>query len=250
MFAAAHGLELLKEMLHTTQVIHTGISATIRQESLAKLFLKEAKKRTPTWDLANSIATKDANETERARKIAGADYDAINSLVVVAMCTVYEVALEDTLKAHLRFEPGIISRLRAQGLDMGKLPDSRDLTYKEARSALKKLRDWSRNRAKVVPDGDIFMFSAVGISINPDQTTRSAIRELIYLRNLIVHKAKRADEKCMTEAPRLKLRDGELFIIGRADMGLYVSSLLSLLSEIAQRLAKINLDSALKAQTT
>jgi hypothetical protein len=247
-FASASGIAFLHEMLRLLKTIHSGISALQRQHSLANIFSKEVRQNSPTRKLASSIIALGKDDAEQAAKIISSDFDAINSLSIVAMCTVYEVATEDTMKTLLRFSPGLIQKVQSLGVNTDKLPNDRDLSYSEATLGLKRLKDWCRKKNKEIPEGDILMFNCLGVAIDPSNDTKSHIRELIYVRNCIVHRGKRADAKCIDEAPRLGLVDGDMFSVSRGDMGIYVNSLLALLVEIFERINNASLINATKAQ--
>lgn len=248
MFASAYGLAFLHEMLQMLKTIHQGIVALEQQELLAKKFIKEVRQGSPAHKLAVAMLAIGKENVKTARQVIGSDFDSINSLATIAMCTVYEVATEDTMKALLRFSPGLIPKMSSLEINTDKLPSDRDLTYAEATLALKKLKEWCRKQNKVVPEGDILMFNCLGVPINPAITTKSAIRELIYVRNCIAHKAKRADSKCKDEAPRLGLVDGHIFSVRRSDMGVYVKALLALLNEVFEKINSVALNITISTQ--
>jgi hypothetical protein len=233
MFVAASGVELIRDVLKTTNVLHFGVVALAKQSAVAHIALKGS---SHLDEAARDVLKQDIAIGEQlgpqARTFVDDDFGPLNAITLVSLCAALEVSLEDTIRAALRFTPGIVARLRGLGVKRLEAFSGSDLTYDEACSALRQLKYWARDDASV-PDGILRMLGAIGISIDVEEGDKKALREMIYVRNCILHRGHRADVRSGVEAADLELEIGVRFRVSRKSMGKYCNASLALISNVA-----------------
>jgi len=233
MLVAASGVELIRDVLKTTNVLHLGVIALAKQSAVAKIALNIP---SPLDEAAGEILRRDVAAGEQlgpqAKAFVDDDFGPLNAITLVSLCAAVEVSLEDTIRAALRFTPGIVDRLQRIGVKKLDGFKKGDLTYDEACIALRQLKYWARDDASV-PDGVLRMLKAVGIDIDVEEGDKKALREMIYVRNCILHRGHRADGRSSMEAADLELEIGVRFRVSRKSMGKYCNASLALVSDVA-----------------
>jgi hypothetical protein len=225
-FVATQAMALVHQALSVMNVLHAGIESLV--------FGGEIRRGSPAQK---------AQIAKAAKEIVANDYGPMNSIMVVNLCTAIEVGVEDTLLVALRFKPGTIERCRVAGLIGDQVPTDRDLTYDEARRVLYKLRDWGKKGGAGPPDGWLRTLSLVGVDVTLKESERAALRELVQLRNAIVHSAQRADAKTAEATKHTKAEKHRVFSVKRAAMGVYCDACTAFANAIFQAAQNPKVDS-------
>ncbi|SFN47807.1 hypothetical protein [Dokdonella immobilis] len=234
MFVSTDGLVAIEEILRTALVLHQGVSALARQRALITRLLHDSKNLPE--DLRRALQ-KDADASGKqeanAKSIVAQGFAPLNSMTLVNLCAAIEVSAENTIIAALRFTPGIVRTLTELGVT--KLVDTgtSELTYSDALATFNRLKDWARNSSKHAPDGVLKMLRAVGLSINVSDSVKADIREMIYVRNCILHRRQRADGRAAVNAARLELEDGKLFSVSLEQMRRYSNAAMAFTTALA-----------------
>ena len=87
------------------------------------------------------------------------------------------------------------------------------------------------------------MLDAIGLPVRLEEADRLALREMIYVRNCIVHRAGRADDDSATEMQR-PIESNRMIRISQIDMSRFSTASLALASAIpaavSEREARLN----------
>lgn len=236
-FASAQTLLLINDTLGVMRVVYAGL------DLLAK---------PGTQKLRDEVGQHVKNSAGALSLLAG-DRHPLHSIVIVNLNTALESGIEDTIIVALRFMPHLIQKLGSLGINCAVSPDEgRDLSNDEARALYSQLEKWKQAQLKKrpkeqrkPPTGWLVMLDAIGIHVDLSEADCGALREMIYIRNCLIHRAGRADDDAATEmldppAPNTLIQ------IRREDMGRYVNAALNLASGISKALVK---DLMLKTKT-
>ena len=234
MFVSTDGLVAIEQILRTALVLHHGVSALATQRALITRLLRDSKN-LPT-DLRRKLqkdVDTSAKQEANAKSIVAQGFAPLNSMTLVNLCAAMEVSAENTIIAALRFTPGIVRTLADLGVT--KLVDSgtSELSYSGALAAFNRLKDWARNSSKQAPDGVLKMLHAVGLYIVVSDSVKADIREMIYVRNCILHRRQRADGRAAVNAARLELEDGKLFSVSLEQMRRYSNAAMAFTTALA-----------------
>ena len=234
MFVATEGYSAIGEILQTTVILHAGIVALAKERSLSSRLLSDSKSLSNELrqQLEKTIA-EGAKREAAALQIVRDDFAPLNAMTLVSFAAAIEAAVEQTAISVLRYRPGTISRLLELGVKRIAAPCDRDLTYDEAFQAFTRLKEWAFGPSKPAPNALLGILDAVGLAINLSDRVKEDIREMIYVRNCIVHRQQRADIKASENATSLGLVQGQRFTVTRTHMGRYTDAALALTQAIA-----------------
>jgi hypothetical protein len=217
---AGRTLELLHETLSVARILHSGID--------------ELRKNAP---LVEGLRDQVRMTTSGGELLTG-DLHPLHAVVIVNLCAALEAGIEDTLIVALRFRPGVISHLSQLGVERLTKHGNRDLTYAEAQQAKQKLETWARKPKQPAPSGWLRQLASVGLQAALSVEHSAALRELVYVRNCIVHRAHRADQDCVDRMSILHPQDGERIRVSLPAMGAYANAALTLASVVANAAQK------------
>lgn len=233
MFVASEGYSAVNEILQTTLILHAGIVALAKERSLSSRLLSDSKSLSDGLRLQLEKTVSDGvNREAAALKIVRDDFAPLNAMTLVNFAAAIEAAVEQTAISVLRYRPGTISKLLKLGIGAITVPCDRDLSYDEASQAFTCLKKWAFKRSKLAPEGLLQILEAVGLGINLPDQVKEDIREMIHVRNCILHKQQRVDDK-ESENTKLGLARGQRFLVTRAQMGRYTDASLALTQAIA-----------------
>lgn len=227
-FASAQALLLVNETLSVMSVVHAGLDL---------LALPAAA------NVRTGVGQKIKN-SEAAIALLGGNRHPLHAIVIVNLATALESGIKDTFIVALRFVPHFVQKLRESGIDCGACIDDRDLSYDEARALFSELEKWKQAQLKKLPReqrrpplGWLIMLDAVGLSVDLSEADCVALREMVYIRNCIVHRAGRADADAVREM-RSGPEANRLIRVRREDMGRFATAAIALASGISKAALK------------
>lgn len=234
MFVATEGFAAINEILQTTVILHAGIVALAKERSLSNRLLNDSKSLSDGLRQKLEKTVSDGvNREAAALKIVRDDFAPLNAMTLVNFAAAIEAAVEQTAISVLRYRPGTVSKLLELGIRGITAPCDRDLTYDEAFQAFTCLKRWAYKRSKLAPGGLLQILEAVGLAINLTGHTKEDIREMIHVRNCILHKQQRVDQNESMNATSLGLARGQRFMVTRAQIGRYTDASLALTQALA-----------------
>jgi len=179
-FIAGRTLQLLHETLSVARILHAGIdSLRGNATSIEKL-------------------RKEVQQTASGGELLSNNLHPMHSMVIVNLCAALEAGIDDTIIVALRFRPGLVNHLSKLGVTKLPAPVERDPTYAEAQHATSRLKAFTRSE-KNAPNGWLRRLEAVRLPVAISDEQCRALREMIYVRNCIVHRAHRADVLALVE---------------------------------------------------
>ncbi len=213
-FVAGRTLELIHEVLSVARVLHAGLDILRMNASLVEQLRGQT------------------GQTASGGELLANDLHPLHSIVIVNLDAAIDAGIDDTLIVALRFRPGVVAHLAGLGVKKLPTPVDRDLTYSEAGEVLKRLKAWTSSES-TVPNGWLRRLEAVGLPIALDESYCCAIREMVYVRNCIVHRAQRADAACARDVSILQVTANQKIRVTKQAMGAYAAACLKLASAIA-----------------
>jgi hypothetical protein len=235
MFVATESLAAVNEILETALTLHAGIHALALERSMSLHLLKEG--RNLTLALRRQLekaATDGLKHQPAALQIIKDDFAPLNAMTLINLAAAIEVAVEQVAMCMLRFCPGAAIKLHDMGVKKTSIPEGRDLSYDEAQAVYVRLKQWAYGTEDQAPGALLRMLAAVGLPIDLPEQIQSDIREMIYIRNCILHRRHRADKNASKDAVALGLEDGHRFTVKRVQMGRYSAAATRLIHAIAQ----------------
>jgi hypothetical protein len=213
-FVAGRTLQLLHETLSVARVLHVGIDALGANPVLAESLRKEVQ------------------QTSSGGELLSNNLHPLYSIVIVNLCAALEAGIDDTLLVAIRFRPGLIGRLVKLGVTKLAASVDRDLTYAEARQTLTRLKAFTKSET-TAPNGWLRRLEAVGLPVTLIDEHSRALREVIYVRNCIVHRARRADDRCASDMSILTAQAGSEIRVTQSAMAAYAGTCLEIAGLIA-----------------
>lgn len=219
-FISARTMEILHGALSADLVLRSGIETLLSLPEKVAALREQVKQTSPGMELLDGAL------------------HPLFALLIVHYYTALEAGIDDMLLAAIRFRPGMLGHL--SDLGVSKLPSKRDgdPSRVEAESTLKRLKQWSSEISKRLgdsaPQGWLRQLEAVGlvISITPDH--HRAIREMVYVRNCIAHRAGRMNKESSSEMSILTAAEGGMIRLTKPAMGAFVSACMAMASELVR----------------
>lgn len=175
-------------------------------------------------------------------KLADAERSAgnpqLNAQALIGMTSALDAFVEDLVASRQAFYDKLISDA------LSRLPEASDRATTTDREILEKLQKRMRTSARVLGVG-IERYekplSLIGVNAPPDrpipEDLAAALAELGSLRNALVHRAARIDERALAAAPTLspRYKDGDLIRISTPDYRIYSAAVRCYAAEIGFR---------------
>jgi hypothetical protein len=237
--AAAQTLLLANDTLGVVYALHAALDALAQPAALA---------------IRNKVGQQVKDSAAATSLLAGSRHP-LYSIAIVNLNTALESGIEDTIIVALRFLPHLIEKLAELGISCPTIPDrEHDLSNDQANTLYAELEKWKRTQLNKLPKeqrkppiGWLMMLNAIGLHVDLNDADRAALREMIYIRNSLIHRAGRADAEAATEMLAPPEPDA-LIEIKREDMHRFATATLSLASAIAHAVIKRDLKLTIQIQ--
>ncbi|HET9032705.1 MAG TPA: hypothetical protein VFN25_07355 [Dokdonella sp.] len=213
-FIAGRTLQLLHETLSVARILHAGIDSLKGNATLVGKLRKEV------------------GQTASGGELLSNNLHPMHSMVIVNLCSALEAGIDDTIIVALRFRPGLLVHLAKLGVTKLTTPVERDLTHTEAQHAASRLKAFTRTE-KIAPNGWLRRLEAVRLPTAISDEHCRALREMIYVRNCIVHRAHLADEYCRNEMSILVTDVGRRIRVTQPAMAAYAGACMGIAMAIA-----------------
>lgn len=177
---------------------------------------------------------------ELAQKEIADGFPILMAQCVVGIWGALEVAIEDTLVSLLLHEPELTGREVFSKVKVPLTEFQRMDEEERARFLVSELdREFGAGRRLGV-DGFERLLSAVGLAGTVSNEVKKEIREWHSLRNVIVHRASKADRRLTTDCPWLTLKAGERVVVSYEMLGKYKTAADTYLKTVLDRIAQRN----------
>lgn len=242
---------LLKEGLFTIKIAERGTHMVMRTPPLLKALhelddlerpntegLQESDVRSPN---ADELA--DADELARFAQVEiEKDFPRIRGLGLIYFWTCLETAIDDVLRACLKNEPSRFSLNGPARIEIGLL-----LADEEKRQA--EVVERIKEDAKATLRGGVNCFEAplkaIGFDGFVDHPIKTGLWTLYNVRNLLVHRGGRVDDRFAEACPYLHVPPGEQLIIAP---GLFADCASSAIYYLATLMARISRDTTFRVE--
>jgi hypothetical protein len=234
----------LRETAEFAEAVTFGLANTGRL-ALAEELFQELERRDP--NLAFEEASESAahlkrlrEKAERAEKQIKDGLPLLHSQMAIGIWSVLEAALDDFVVAWLTNVP---AALEADELSKIKVPAALfELMERPARMQylLEEYKRNLRSDSKLGVERFESLLKPLGLSGAVAEDTRKDIFELSQIRNAILHRASRADQKLIEACPWLNLEPGNRVVVTRADSDRFVRSVTDYLKTVIKRLWQFN----------
>ncbi|MFZ2235022.1 MAG: hypothetical protein WAV67_01465 [Dokdonella sp.] len=198
---SAQALLRMNDLLRTVVVLQTGVN-----------FLALSNKRPKNY--ASTLV----DVYSKAKEIRNEEFFALNSMVIINLCSIIEVSVKDMVLLSLRLAPRCIGAMARLGIKNEIIRLDRDANLGEVDAQYSVIENWSKRGKLKAPDKLIKMLSAVGIDIQLSDERARIVRSLIAVRNCIIHHGGRADTRVLEDSPEVVTEIGRRIKIKQDDM--------------------------------
>jgi hypothetical protein len=205
---------LITEVITRSLVSMTGIETLLnigRIELKRHGKIKEMSKMDQLISMAKSTA-------KQAIKLEQDDFNVINIHCVVAIWGALEACVENMITLILMNDRGAINTLRQSGATVRSIPGAPadEDCFKIYKNLERELR-----KSKSVAEAYVEMLGIFGINVDCDNGMATKMAEINEIRNALLHRAGRINQRSITNAPALKPYLNRKIAIGAAVCGKY-----------------------------
>jgi hypothetical protein len=202
-------ISLVAEETRIASLLQTSIIALANQQPLLDAVRRQLRRARGSQDAINQLIARQQTVGQWARDLIRDDFHPINAHGIIGLWVAIEVTVEDTAVLILTRDVHALPKVSSLGV---RVPQTTPLSESDARRVYRRLESHTREGRSVI-DGYSYMLSVLDVTCSVSHDVSTVLSELNYVRNCILHRGGRVDERAAVEAPALNLALGSPILV-------------------------------------